>query len=51
MLMDDGHNADDAIIHVRDFNKKLKHPLTEKELNSTVIRSIYRKEAQLGVEK
>jgi hypothetical protein len=51
MLMDSGHASDEAILLVRDFNKKLPEPLSEQELASTVFKTIYKKEAKMEMER
>jgi hypothetical protein len=51
MLMNSGHASDEAILLVRDFNKKLPEPLSEQELASTVFKTIYKKEAKMEMER
>ena len=49
MLLDNGHSSDEVILLARDFNGKLKHPLSTAELSSTVFKSVYKKEAEMEV--
>ena len=51
MLLDNGHSSDEAILLVRDFNKKLVEPLSEQELTSTIFKTIYKREAELELNK
>jgi len=49
MLLDNGHSSDEVILLARDFNNKLKSPLSTNELSSTVFKSVYKKEAAMEV--
>jgi len=47
MLIDNGgHSSEEAILLARDFNSKLPEPLSDKELSSTVFKTIYKREVE-----
>jgi len=50
MLLDNGHSSDEVILMARDMNSKLQAPLSDKELASTIFKTIYKKEGQMESE-
>lgn len=46
-LLDGGMNSDNIRHSIYDFNKKLEEPLKEMELESTVMKTVIRKEAEM----
>ena len=51
MLLENGHSSDEVVLLARDFNSKLSTPLPDKELASTVFKSVYKKEAAMSIER